>query len=336
MQSFVSVPATEEKLEELFRQIYVEKPWQISPRLFDHSADLVAQNINRMISSVLGTEKPRFLFGGPSFVIHVKLGQIQGLKDGKIPPEAYLKGDGGWETIFGKPPNTVSWLWRDLIRGLESPEPWIYPLAVLMWQAYDSQRVPYPSLGVRIKFEPEADNEYRVYRLSLQRAEMTENEARFTFAAAAVVTPYEPAKNPKETSLYHLFNLAWFFRRRLLDRDLPKLDSVLRNKPRKDNEIQKVIREITNDFRTMLADAQVRGMEDQAAVIESFGPPMQEEVRKSLQEEWPPLYDELFLHIKEGLPSADLISRTLHNMKQINNYFLKVSIAELNRYLDGN
>jgi hypothetical protein len=55
-----------------------------------------------------------------------------------------------------------------------------------MWQAYDSQRVPYPSVGV---------------------------------------------------------------------------DSALLNKPRNDHELQKTIRDISNDFRTLLADAQVRGME---------------------------------------------------------------------------
>ena len=143
--------------------------------------------------------------------------------------------------------------------------------------------VPYPSVGVRIKFE-EVDDEFRVFRLSLQRAEMTENEARFTFAAAKLVTPYEPARNPKETALYHLYNLAWFFRRRLLDRELTKLDSALLNKPRNNNEIQKIIREIDTDFRTLLAGAQVRGMEQQSGVIESFDGPSCDEVTRNIRE----------------------------------------------------
>src|ERR1700730_17552605 len=303
LQAFNSVPATAARVQGLFRQIYVDKPWEISPNLFQQYAKLVDESINRVISAVRGTEKPRLFFCGPSFTIHVKIDQLDSLKDGKMPPDAYLTGDGGWETIFGKAANTVSGLWRDVIKGLQSPEPWIYPLAFMMWQAYDSQRVPYPSVGVRIKFE-EGEDEFRVFRLSLQRGEMTGNEARFTFAAAAVVTPYEPAKNPQETSLYHLYNLAWFFRRRLLDRELTKLDSALLNRPRDDHEIQRVIRDIDNDFRTLLADAQVRGMEQQARVIESFVAPLREEVRKNLQEVWPPLHDELFAHLKVGLPAA--------------------------------
>jgi hypothetical protein len=332
LQAFNAVPATESRVEDLFRQIYVEKPWEIAPNLFQRNARLVNESINRIIAAVRGTEKPRLFFCGPSFTIHIKLDQLDILQDGKIPPDAYLTGDGGWETIFGKAAHTVSWLWRDVIRGLESPEPWIYPLAVLMWQALDSQRVPYPSVGVRIKFEEE-DDEFRVFRLSLQRAEMTENEARFTFAAAALVTPYEPARNPNETALYHLYNLAWFFRRRLLDRELARLDSALLNKPRNNNEIQKIIREIDTDFRTLLADAQVRGMEQQSKVIESFDGPLREEVTKNLQEVWPPLHAELFANLSAGLPAADLISKTLHSMKPINHFFLKVSIEQLKEYL---
>jgi hypothetical protein len=64
------------------------------------------------------------------------------LKDGKIPPEADLTGR-GWEAIFGKPVTTARYKWQDVVRELESPDPWIYPLATLMWQAYDGQRVEY-------------------------------------------------------------------------------------------------------------------------------------------------------------------------------------------------
>ena len=56
LKSFNPVPATTEKLEELFRQIYVDKPWEISPKLFEENADIVNQLISRIISSVCGTE----------------------------------------------------------------------------------------------------------------------------------------------------------------------------------------------------------------------------------------------------------------------------------------
>ena len=201
-----------------------------------------------------------------------------------------------------------------------------------MWQAYHTSRVPYPSVGIRVKFAEEDDDEYRVYRLTLKRAEGTEKEVKFAFAVAAVVTPYEPAQNPRETALYHLYNLAWFFRRRLLERELKKLDRQLLNDPPVETLMQNVIRDISNDFRTLLADAQVRGMEQHGTIIDSFDPPLREEVRRQFQEVWQPLHTELFTYIQSG--DAKKISETLHSMKDINQFFLKVSIEGLSKYLD--
>jgi hypothetical protein len=275
--------------------------------------------------------RPRF--ASPSFAIHIKVDQLAKLKEGKIPPEADLSGDGGWELIFGKPVGTESWKWGDVVRELESPDPWISPLATLMWRAYDLQPVQYPSVGVRIKFVDQDFEEYRVFRVCLQEVDVIADTATFTFAAAAVVVPYEPAKNPKETRLYHLYNLAWFFRRRLLERELSKLEWELDNNPPNEENLRKIIREIGNDFTTLLADAQVRGMEQEAAVIQSFDSPLREEVRTKLFEEWPKLYSELLNQLKVGVPAAEQIKETLENMKPINRFFLKVSIEELNRYL---
>ena len=332
IQNFNSLPATPQKLKEFFRQIYVNEPWRIYPNVFEENKALVDTNIERIVSAVCAKSPPHFAC--PSFEIHIKVDQVAILKDGKIPPGAKLTGEGGWEAIFGKPVPTTRCEWGDVVRGLESPEPWIYPLATLMWQAYDRQRVQYPSVGVRIKFSDEDVSEYRVYRLGLQKVDVTGDQANFVFIAPAVVVPYEPSNNPTETRLYHLYNLAWFFRRRVLERELTKLDFELLNRPRNKPELEKIIREIGNDFRTMLADAQVRGMEQPAAVIQSFNSPLRKEVMTKLYEEWPKLYDELLDHLKVGEPASELISQTLHNMKSINSYFLKVSIEELNKYLD--
>lgn len=261
-------------------------------------------------------------FAAQSFAIRIKVDQLAILQDGKIPPEADLSGEGGWEAIFGKPVATESCKWGDVVRELESPEPWIYPLATLMWQAYDRQRVQYPSVGVRIKFSNEDAAEYRVFRLCLQKVDVTADVATFAFAAAAVIVPYEPASSPTETRLYHLYNLAWFFRRRLLERELNKLKSELLNRPRNKLALEKIICEISNDFRTLLADAQVRGMDQQATVIQVFDSPLREEVMTKLYEEWPKLYDELLSNLTMGEPAAERISETLHKMEPINRFFL--------------
>jgi hypothetical protein len=191
------------------------------------------------ISAVCGTPKSSLRFACPSFTIHINVDQLKVLQDGTIPPEADLSGEGPWQEIFGLPVPTAHCKWQDVVMELESPEPWIHPLAILMWQAYDRQRIQYPSVGARVKFSKQYNDEYRVFRLCLQNVYVTGDEADFAFAVAAVVVPYEPANNPKETRLYHLFNLAWFFRRRLLERELTKLDYELLNMPSKEQEIKK-------------------------------------------------------------------------------------------------
>jgi hypothetical protein len=102
---------------------------------------------------------------------------------------------------------------------------------------------------VRIKLINENAGEYRVFRLFFQKVYVTGDRAKFAFAGAAVV------------------NLAWFFRRRLLERELAKLDFELLNRSPDEIELTKIIREINNDFRTLMADAQVRGMEKEASVL---------------------------------------------------------------------
>jgi len=143
----------------------------------------------------------------------------------------------------------------------------------------------------------------------------------------------------RETALYHLYNLAWFFRRRLLERELQKLDVQLSSDRPDENKVQNIIRDISNDFRTLRADAQVRGMEDPARAIDAFepkifGPALQQEVKRYLEVVWPPLDRELFSHIQTG--DARQISKTLHSMEEVNHFCLKVSAEGLNKYLEHN
>jgi hypothetical protein len=75
----------------------------------------------------------------------------------------------------------------------------------------------------------------------------------------------------------------------LLERELTRLDFELLSRSPDEIQLKTVIDEISNDFRTLMADAQVRGMEKEAAVILSVDPVLQEEVKTKLFDEWPKL-----------------------------------------------
>jgi hypothetical protein len=107
--------------------------------------------------------------------------------------------------------------------------------------------------------------------------------------------------------------------------------------PRKQAEIEKIIHEISyEEFRTMLADAQVRGMQQQAPVIQAFASPLRKQLKTKLYKEWPAFCEELLANLNVGESAAERISETLHKMEPINHFFLKASIEELNKYLSEN
>jgi hypothetical protein len=305
----------------------------------------VAVEPGHLVEPRVPAVKPDVRFKSPLFTIRIRGEQLEELKKGAIPFEAELSGEGGWEDIFELPAGVGSWKWEKIFEKLESPEPWIHPLAILMWQAYNRESIQYPSVGVRIKFSNQPaggyvnqpNGGYCVYRLCLLKVTATGDNADFTFSAAAVVVPYEPANDPQETGLYHLFNLAWFFRRRLLERELEALEATLDDDhligSARGEKIKKIIRGIDNDFRTLMADAQVRGMEEPTSTVKCFNSPLREEVRRKVTQEWPRLFRKLRQHLDLGVPGAEKIRKTLNEMKGINRFFLKVSIEELNRRL---
>jgi hypothetical protein len=65
-----------------------------------------------------------------------------------------------------------------------------------------------------------------------------------------------------------------------------------------------------------------------------YGSAVREEVKTRLFEEWPKLYTELLTQLNVGVPAAQDISATLHKMKPIYRFFLKLSIEELKKYLN--
>jgi hypothetical protein len=56
LQSFFAIPAAEKELGDLFRDIYVNKPWKVNTNLFQENPELVSISIERIISAVIGTE----------------------------------------------------------------------------------------------------------------------------------------------------------------------------------------------------------------------------------------------------------------------------------------
>jgi hypothetical protein len=117
LRGFTSVPACDEDLFRLFKQIYLDEPWKIRPDLFAEQGQVEIQEmIQRIISEVSNREEILGQFTlSPTFTFQVKTAAIPDLKSGLIPLDTQVSGDGGWETVFDKPVATVAWKWAQLI-----------------------------------------------------------------------------------------------------------------------------------------------------------------------------------------------------------------------------
>ena len=83
----------------------------------------------------------------------------------------------------------------------------------------------------------------------------------------------------------------------------------------------------------MSADSQVRGLENQSEIINAFDRRWQPSVRKALQEDWPPLADEIGALLEKGVEEAGGISRVIHRMIPVNHAVLEACLAGLPKYL---
>ena len=120
LRSFVSAPAVEEKVFELFEDIYLHDPWKINPRIFENNRDAVNDAARRICEAArFGAGPKHSLRLAPLVNVRIKKNQIHELDRGRIPSSATVTGEGGWETVFGKPEATAGWTWGELMGGID-------------------------------------------------------------------------------------------------------------------------------------------------------------------------------------------------------------------------
>jgi TIR domain len=344
LRSFVSVPAVEGKVFELFEDIYLHEPWRINPRIFENNRDAVKDAARRVCEAArFGAGPKHSLRVAPLVNVRIKKNQIYELDSGRIPPSATVTGEGGWETIFGKPEATAGWTWGELMGGIDKTSAWEYQICSMMAEAIKTRSVQYPSIALRISLRAAQEAE-DIYRIGLGRLSEFEEEYEFVFILFRVRTPFEPSEDDRETMLYHLFNLAWHFRRRFVERhrqtmeDLADQQKLMRHGNTEDlqNELAEAVRSIKIDLKSLEADAQVRGFDRAAKVRRAFHPSERDKLDQLLNIEWPPLQKRLEEAIKTASPSAQEIHGILTEMEPINRWFYQRSVAQLSGIADAN
>jgi hypothetical protein len=254
--------------------------------------------------------------------------------DRHIPSSATVTGEGGWETVFGKPEATAGWTWGELMAGIDKTSAWEYQICSMMAEAIKTRSVQFPSIALRISVRG-AQAAEDIYRIGLGRVSEFEEEYEFVFILFRVRTPFEPSEDDRETMLYHLFNLAWHFRRRFVERHRQTMEDLAdqqmrdRNKEDFQNELAEAVRTVKIGLKSLEADAQVRGLDRAAKVRRAFDPSERDKLDQLLIIEWPPLQRRLEEAIKKASPDPQEIHGILTEMEPINRWFYQRSVAQL-------
>lgn len=343
LRAFTSVPAREEKVYELFEDIYLKTPWRINPHIFRNNNDAVKDAAKRISSAARFGSGPKYnLRIAPLINIRIKKSEVPELEKGIIPASAPVTGEGGWETVFGKPDSTAGWIWGDLKAGIDKVSAWEYQICFMMADGIKRRSVQYPSLAARVVIKG-LDHTQDIYRIGLGRISEFEDEFEFVFILFRLRTPFEPSESDKETMLYHLFNIGWHFRRRFIEHHSRKMEQLLeyqRTHSHKESEelkshLAEAIRNIKVDLKALEAEAQVRGLDRGTQIQKSFEQSKRETLNRLLYVDWPPLRKKLDEAIHKELPQVQEIRNILAEMDPINMWFYKNSIAELNGLATG-
>jgi hypothetical protein len=334
------VPAIESAVEKLFEDIYKRKPWELNPEIFENNLDAVKDAVKRVCQNCRfgsGPKDNRRIT--PLLNVRIKKKELPQLDQGAIPGSSPVTGEGRWETLFGKPEATAGWTWAELVTGVVDIAAWEYQLAMMMSEAMNQRSVQYPSIAVRILIRGSEDTQ-NVYRIGLARVSEFEDDMEFVFIVTRIRTPFEPSDDGSETMLYHLFNMAWHFRRRFIEyhrlkmEDLSEVQSSMRNAGRENDfkkEVMRAVRDIRIDLSSVEADSQVRGFSRIVSMRRAFPAADRDRLDAYLNMEWPPLYTRLLDEMQKDEPKPQTIREILDKMDPINKWFYQRSLAELAR-----
>jgi hypothetical protein len=336
LRGLVSVPATEDKVMGLFEDIYLNEPWKLSPNIFKENDQAVADAVRRVCeASLVGAGPKSNLQIAPLINIRVKRTELPKLAEGILPPSSPVTGDGIWEAVFGKPEGTAGWIWSELTEGVKQIAAWEYQLATMMSEAVKRRSVQYPSIAIRISIE-DAKND--IYRIGLRRVSEFEEDFEFAFVLNRIRVPYEPSEDDRETMLFHLFNLAWHFRRRFVEHYKWEMESLadLQDRYKRENRLEEFaqemsasIRNLSIDLKALEADSQVRGLDRTKQIRRAFPAAEQEKMDQLLTVDFPPLFKRLTEAIRSPNPQPREIHEILVEMDPINKWFYERSLNAL-------
>ncbi|TBB38499.1 TIR domain-containing protein [Rhizobium ruizarguesonis] len=317
LSQFLSVPVTTIHVKQFLENIFKNEPWAINPILTE---EILEDNANEIVDLFNhSTIVPINFDLVPSFSISFSSSNenMSAIAKGNIPESAVFVGTQGWEVLFERSVSTGAWTWDDLVKKWKDRELYEFEIARMIKSGMNKDAPE----GCYIR--PEGNN--KLYRLILRRYEETESAGRlkFYFTASPLDIPVfgiGDTASKKELLLYHLLNISWYTRRRLVDILYWKVYSRI-NSARTDlQEDLELVDDIKNELISIDIQAVIRRITDPADVEEVLDPSIGVED----QRQWLKLKEEIFQHANASPPDLKSISEALFRMATMNERYYKI------------
>ena len=187
---------------------------------------------------------------------------------GLIPEKTVVDGSQGWQTLFGKGPDTGAWKWGDLVENWDHRSLYEFEIATMITVAL-ARNTP---KGCYLR-KPKSP---LIYRISLRRFErvLDSEIQRFYFTAAPMdLESYwlpDDHRGKPETKLFHLVNVSWFVRRRLLETYYEEFLNLLSESKPDQIQLNQLVRNIYHEMIVIEIQSVIRGIDNPRIVLQAF------------------------------------------------------------------
>ena len=322
LQPFNALEISVAAIVKLLREIYVDPPYAFKPTLAE---DKLIQTAQEIVSLFEGGERVERNFDvAPSITIELMLDDAcrERLRSGLLPTNAPVTGLSGWQRLFGKAIDTGGWEWGELRNDWPYVEVYEYLIAKMMLDALNGRQ---PSGWI---FRAPGTDE--LYRMTLRRFEkFAGDKHRFHFVAAPVDLPFEllqQGTTVEETMLYHLVNLTWYFRRRIVDKLYGRVLELKSTPSMPIAAVTNLYDELGKEMMLVTAQSIMRKVDNVLSVRRALGvddPVVVELLERSAK--FPEMQKRVFAAMQRGAAGLEAIATDLYEMAEQNYEFYNVA-----------
>ena len=276
-----SVHVTLQQMMEFLSPIFYDPPWAISPTLSSERLTAIASDLVRIFHSDCATATNFDLV--PNFMFEMSASEVtrDQLCAGKVPENTTIKGNQNWQMLFDKGAAIQMLKWSDLVTW---PVKDFYDLKFSRMALTALSKDTPGGCFIRPSLQGEGGT---LYRVALRRYEEYANDTgwRFHFTAAPIDIPIfgiGDTTDSDETRNYHLLNVCWYTRRRLILKLYKRAQELAGSATATLDQKKALVAEIQDEIASINIQSFIRKVDHPLAVGHIF--PL-DEIRND-QQEW--------------------------------------------------